>query len=86
MFADGGNRTLCEYSAHFRLGMHEVIVKPVFFGLQCIDAPIAAGQLTSEIQQFVAAIDRLLRGLKPDDESLEELFQRSLSETNGIHA
>ena len=25
----------------------------------------------------------LLRGLRPDDESLEELFQRSLSETNG---
>ncbi len=25
----------------------------------------------------------LLRGLQPDDESLEELFQRSLSETNG---
>jgi ABC-2 type transport system ATP-binding protein len=27
--------------------------------------------------------DVLVRGLKPDDESLEELFQRSLSETNG---
>jgi ABC-2 type transport system ATP-binding protein len=28
----------------------------------------------------------LLRGLETDDESLEELFQRSLSETNGKHA
>ena len=51
-----------------------------------LSVAVPAGWVT---RAFFALADNhgvLLRGLQPDDESLEELFQRSLSQTNGIAA
>jgi ABC-2 type transport system ATP-binding protein len=54
-------------------------------GRGALSVSVPAGWLT---RTFFALADNhgvLLRGLQPDDESLEELFQRSLSQTNGVH-
>ncbi len=55
-------------------------------GLGALSVSVPDGGVT---RAFFALADHhgvLLRGLRSDDESLEELFQRSLSETNGNDA